>query len=85
MVKKWMKQLSILWKNTNVDFDSIVYDILSGNYAKHDYKSLAWYNDVFRIRIWWYRIVFSVKNNDIRILLLWNRWDVYKQLRKMFY
>lgn len=84
MVKKWMKQIYILWKNTYIDFDKIIYDILLWEYEKYDYKELSWYDRLYRIRIWWYRIIFKKVNNEITILLVWTRWDVYKKLKQMF-
>lgn len=85
MVKKWMKQLHVLWKNTYIDFDKIIYDILSWKYENYDYKELSWYDSLYRIRIWWYRIIFKKTNNDYTILLIWTRWDVYKKLKQIFW
>lgn len=84
MVKKWMKQLILLEKTTNINFDLIISDIFKWEYLKYDYKELTWYKDLHRIRIWWYRIIFQIKNDEIKILMIWTRWDVYKKLKQMF-
>lgn len=79
-----MKQLILLEKSTNINFDKIIYDILNFDYNKYDYKELVWFSNLHRIRVWWYRIVFEIKDNEIKILLIWTRWDVYKKLKQMF-
>lgn len=84
MVKKWMKQLILLEKSSNIDFDEIIYDILNWEYIRYDYKELSWYDNIHRVRIWQYRIVFEIKSGEIKILLVWTRWDVYKKLKQMF-
>jgi mRNA-degrading endonuclease RelE of RelBE toxin-antitoxin system len=85
MVKKWIKQLILLEKTTNIDFDTIIFDILSWNYEKYDQKELTWYNNLYRVRVWWYRIIFRNEKNNIKILLVWTRGSVYKQLKTMFW
>jgi len=84
MVKQWMKNLIILSKNTDIDFDKIVQNILIWNYIKYDFKELSGYKNLYRVRIWWYRIIFSKNINDISIILIWNRWNVYKKLKQIY-
>jgi len=84
MVNIWMKQLKNLWKSTKIDFDFIILDILDEKYRDYDYKKLSWYQNLYRIRIGWYRIIFRDDDWDIKILLIWKRWDVYKLLHKIF-
>ena len=79
MVKKWMKQVKKLWEITNIDFDLIILNILNWDYEQYDYKKLSWYTDLYRVRVWWYRIILK-KWEDISIILIWTRWDVYKNL-----
>ncbi len=85
MVKKWIKQLILLEKTTNIDFDIIISDILNWNYEKYDQKELTWYDNLYRIRVWGYRIIFKNEKNIIKVLLIWTRGSVYKQLKAMFW
>ena len=85
MVKKWIKQLILLEKTTNIDFDTIISDILNWNYEKYDQKELTWYNNLYRVRVWWYRIIFRNEKSNIKVLLIWTRGSVYKQLKAMFW
>jgi len=82
MVKKWIKQLQIISQVSWIDFWKIIADILNGDYEKYDFKVLWWFKDLWRVRIGSYRIVFKLKP-EIRILLVWKRWDVYKKLKQM--
>lgn len=84
MVKKWMKQLILLEKSTKINFDKIILDIFSWNFSQYDFKELEWYKDLYRIRIWTYRIVFKKENENINILMIWSRWDVYKKLKQIY-
>jgi len=83
MVKKWMKQIKLLWISTKIDFDSIILNILNWNYEIYDCKKLLWYIDLYRVRIWDYRIIFRDDWNNISVLLAWKRWDVYKWLKNI--
>jgi hypothetical protein len=40
MVKIWLKQLNILNKNSKIDFDSIILNLLKLEFENYDIKSL---------------------------------------------
>lgn len=82
MVQKWKKDLdniSNILKNIN--FELILKDILSRNYWNYDKKQLFWYKNLYRIRIWKYRIVFKdIFWEEVKIISVKSRWNVYKWL-----
>ncbi len=45
-----------------------------------DIKPLKWLENNYRLRIWKYRFLYEINNNDIIIYFYkaWSRWDVYK-------
>lgn len=47
-----------------------------------DVKSLKWFDWKYRLRIWDYRFIYEVDNEEIIIIFIyaWNRWDVYKKI-----
>ncbi len=83
MVRRWIKQLNSIKLVSKIDFDKIILDILEWNYSLYDIKSLVWYDELYRLRIWKYRIIFKNNNWDIKVLFLWKRWDVYKWLNNL--
>ena len=83
MVKAWIKQLKVLNNSSKINFDSIILDIFNWKLEKYDVKALVWYDDLYRVRIWVYRIIFENRKSEIKILFIWKRWDVYKWLRKI--
>ncbi len=78
MVKKWIKQLNAIKSNTEIDFDKIILDILNWNYSLYDVEKMTWYKNLYRIRVWTYRIIFKDVSWNITIELIKKRWDVYK-------
>jgi len=82
MVKIWIKQLNKVNLNSNIDFDKIILDIFNLNFQNYDFRQLSWFQNLFRIRIGNYRIIFSNNKWNIKILFIWKRWDVYKWLKK---
>ena len=80
MVKKWIKELNIINLNTNIDFDKIIFDILNWNYHIYDVTKMSWYNNLYRIRIWTYRIIFKDIKWKINIESIKKRWNIYKWL-----
>jgi len=83
MVKIWIKQLNILNKNSKINFDKIILDLLNLEFEKYDIKILSGFSNLYRLRIWTYRIIFENIDWKVKILFLWKRWDVYKWLRKI--
>ncbi len=82
MVKIWIKQLNKVNLNSNIDFDKIILDIFNLNFQNYDFRQLSWFQNLFRIRIGNYRIIFSNNKWNIKILFIWKRWDIYKWLKK---
>lgn len=84
MVEKWRKNYNKISKNfSNIDFEEILVDIENKNYSKYDIKSLSWYKNILRIRIWDYRAIIREWVEDDKIILFWKRWDVYKSLKNL--
>jgi mRNA-degrading endonuclease RelE of RelBE toxin-antitoxin system len=50
---------------------------LNFDFNELDIKKLSWTN-LYRCRIWKYRIIFDRDNSEIKILKIWNRGDIYK-------
>jgi mRNA-degrading endonuclease RelE of RelBE toxin-antitoxin system len=80
MVQKWIKQLNSLKKISKIDFDKIIVNILDWKAYLYDVKKMNWYNDLYRVRIWKYRIIFEDAQWNINILLIWQRENIYKWL-----
>ncbi len=86
MVKQWQKSLLKTSVNLkNIDFEKVIEDISQRSYSKYDIKTISWYKNLFRIRIWDYRLIFLDKQEDSepKILLFWKRWDVYNHLKNL--
>lgn len=45
-----------------------------------DIKSLKWLDNNYRLRIWKYRFLYIIENDELYIYFYkaWSRWDVYK-------
>ena len=83
MVKTWIKQLKIISNNSTINFDNIILDLYNNNFENYDIKWLSGYDNLYRLRIGTYRIIFQNIDEKVRILFIWKRWDVYKWLRKI--
>ena len=76
MIKKFLKFIqkspyrNILLK--------IAKDIQSNNLWWYDLKPMVWMKSTYRIRKWDVRIIFKKEGENIIILKVDNRWDVYK-------
>ena len=83
MVEKWKKELEKAARNFGKkDLEKIVIDIINKEYSWYDVKPLIWFENVFRIRVWNYRIIFKAEQSrENKILLFWKRGDVYKALK----
>lgn len=46
-----------------------------------DIKPLKWLNNHFRLRIWKYRFLYSIIEEEVYIYFYkwWSRWDIYKK------
>lgn len=46
-----------------------------------DIKSLKWFDWKYRLRIWDYRFIYEIDNEEIIIIFIyaWKRWDIYKK------
>lgn len=70
-----------LSKLTNKEkLQQAVQDILDDNISSYDVEKLSWYENSYRLRVWWFRIVFLKTKNSIEILEIKSRWDVYKRI-----
>lgn len=47
-------------------------------------EKLAGYKDIFRVRAGQYRIVYRERNNEIFIILIGHRRDIYRLLSQLF-
>ncbi len=84
MVEKWRKNYNKISQTfSNIDFEEILIDIENKNYSKYNIKSLSWYKNIFRIRIWDYRAIIKEWKENDKIILFWKRWDVYKSLKNL--
>jgi len=80
MVKKWIKELNSINNNSSFNFDKIILDILNWKYHIYDVTKMSWYKNLYRIRIWTYRIIFKDIKWIITIESIKKRVDVYKWL-----
>lgn len=60
----------------------IVNDIYEDNLKDYQITPIQWNKSVYRIRKWTVRIVFRRTDEGNRIILIENRWDVYKWIYK---
>ena len=78
--KKVFKFLEKCDKNIALKFDKAV-DILVENPYKNnlDIKRLVWSESKYRLRIWKYRFLYEVRENEILIYFYDanSRWDIY--------
>lgn len=80
MVKKWEKSLKLIERVIWIDLDAIIDDIYDDKLEKYDMKKLQGKQNLYRIRIEKYRIIFEKREGQNIIVNLWNRWDVYKKI-----
>lgn len=47
---------------------------------KLDIKKLKWTINIYRLRVWDYRLLYEINDNELIIFCIdiWNRWDIYK-------
>ena len=79
MVKSWQKYIEKLSNKEKIIFRDVIIKIVSKDFSELDIKLLSWKINQYRCRIWWKRIIFEVNNNEVEILKIWPRWDVYKK------
>lgn len=60
----------------------IVNDIYEDNLKDYQITPIQWNKWVYRIRKWTVKIVFRRTDEGNRIILIENRWDVYKWIYK---
>lgn len=54
-------------------FEKAITAIQNDDFEDFDYKKLIWYEDLFRIRIWDYRIIFRQSPNWNKIIKIQSR------------
>jgi len=77
MVEQRKKDLLKLSKSGRNNLEIAVDKLLNFDFNELDIKKLSWTN-LYRCRIWKYRIIFDRDNSEIKILKIWNRGDIYK-------
>ncbi len=74
------KYLTKIDKNKRRKIEKVLEDIVNWKFDFLDITELAWFDNIFRCRIWNYRIIFEKKHWDIIIRQIRTRWDIYKHL-----
>ena len=80
MVKSWQKKLDNLDNDLSRKLYAVVVDIIRLKLDWYDIKKLEWFDNLFRLRKWKIRIVFSKTDNKWIIEKIDFRWDIYKWL-----
>ncbi len=80
MVKQWQKKLDKLDNKKYKELPQIVEDVINWNFSFYDLKKLWWFWNLFRIRKWKIRIIFSIENWKGIIEKIDFRWDIYKDI-----
>jgi mRNA-degrading endonuclease RelE of RelBE toxin-antitoxin system len=80
MVKSWQKKLDCLDCKLAKVLSIIVEDIIKLNLSMYYVEKLEWYSNLFRIRKWKIRIIFSKTIDKWIIEKIDFRWDIYKWL-----
>ena len=74
--KKQLLKIESSWK---IELEKIIYDISVRNYKSYDKKKLKWHANLYRIRVWKYRIIFEDNIwENTKIKAIDQRWDIYK-------
>ncbi len=78
MTKQWQKYLYSLSRKQSNKLKIIIKKLISGNWEWRDIKPLKAETNIYRCRAWNIRIVFGKRNNQIKIIKINNRWNIYK-------
>ena len=80
--KLFKKKLKLLPKEIMFLVEHKVYKLKNFDIAKNvlDIKKLKWFDNLYRLRIWKYRVLFEKQDDKLVILLLdlGSRGDIYK-------
>lgn len=69
------------WKNIIYKFEDTLNILRQSPYINNlDKKRLVWFKNRYRLRIWKYRLLYEIKENELIIVLIdiWSRWVIYK-------
>lgn len=76
------KQLKKLGKIDQIAIARKIREIARKNIAKQ--KKLKGFKNIFRLRIGDYRLVYKKTKNELYIVLIGHRRDIYKVIKKLF-
>ena len=71
------------WENIISDFEKSLIILAKNPYKSElDIKPLKGLENNYRLRIWKYRFLYVIKENEISIYFFnaWKRWDIYKNI-----
>lgn len=80
MTKQYEKFLATQDKKLRVQFLNALKAIETNNYLDLDLEKLSGHKDIYRIRIWKWRILFRRALTGNMIIKIESRWGVYKWL-----
>jgi len=68
------------WEKLITSFEKSLIILKNNPYRNTlDIKNLKWYNEKYRLRIWKYRFIYEIINNELIISFVDadSRWDIY--------
>ena len=71
------------WEDLIEKFEKIITILSLDPYENNlDIKILVWLPNCYRIRIWDYRFLYEIIDDNLIISFFeaWNRWDIYKKI-----
>lgn len=78
MTKQYEKFLATLEGGIKLHFFKALQAIDQDRFEGFDVKKLVWFEDLYRIRIGKWRIIFRKESSGNKVLKIESRWDVYK-------
>jgi mRNA-degrading endonuclease RelE of RelBE toxin-antitoxin system len=81
-MKEWQKYINSLSLKQRKLIFILISKILNKKFEWLDIKPLINMKNHFRCRIWDIRIIYYFDLNNIKILYIWPRWDIYKNIKK---
>lgn len=73
MSEQRKKYLQKIQEKKREKLELIIEKIISGEFQNLDVKELNSNNNYFRCRTWNIRIIFEIKENQIKIIKIWSR------------
>lgn len=78
MAEKRQKYILSLEKEQRIRLLEATKKIIHNTINDLDIKQLSWEKDLFRCRIWKYRIIYKKTKTENIIIKVWSRWDIYQ-------